>query len=149
MKSLSQCIMEAFGVKIPSYTVNAMMDMLKCKSEDEVRSFFKDEGLEDDAIEGLNVGNIFRSIQTINKECDYLTVDADTDLIDKYSSGEISRGAVEAELDIVKATCWVIYMTDGDSSMLILRGKRSSAEKSLKEFVKNCDHDVILAYSWK
>ena len=148
MKSLSKYIMESNDFCIPSYTTGAMVDLLSCKSEQEVLDFFMEEGLDDESIEMMDISNIWKSIMTLNKHCDFWTVDSDMDLIDTYAAGNISSEAVRMDLDIPKAKCWVVYTTDGDSDMLIIRGKNTSAEKVLKQFVDCCERNTIVAYSW-
>lgn len=144
MKSLSQYITES-KFAIPSFTTNAMEDIFDCKNEDALIKFFDDQGFE---VENIDTKTIMNSVQAVKRYCEYRTIESDIDLIDRYNSDELSRQAVEAELELGTAACWVVYTTDGDTEMLVIESKKPAAEKILRDFVKGCDRDVILAYSW-
>lgn len=143
MKALYEFLTESMLVEsfnIPSFTVSAMLDLLACKSVADVTNFFTDQGYEE---EDYDSNIIFKSIQLLNKECEFSGVNVKPGIFDNPNKQEIVD-----EYGLSNYNCWVIYMTEGDSQMLLIAGKKHSAEKVLKEFVKGCDRDVDILTSW-
>lgn len=143
MKTLQEFVSESLlneSFEIPSFTVSGMLDLLASTKESDVTKFFLDQGYEEDDHDSKT---IFKSIQLLTKECDFSGVNVNDKVF-----GDLDKQEIINEYGLAKYACWVIYMTDGDSQMLVLAGKKPSAEKILKDFVKGCDRDVDIVTSW-
>jgi hypothetical protein len=133
--------MKISNFNIPSFTVGAMIDLLNSKTIDEVIMFFTNQGYNED---DNDTDVIFESIRALTDECIFCGVNVNFAVFDNFD-----RKRIDTEYGLGSYPYWMIYMTEGDTQMLVLAGRGVDSKEVLEKFIGCCDRDVMIVTSWK